>query len=67
VSRPEIGLHKIYQMEHRKNQRYSEEFKLKVVKEVLSGQLSNAEAKQKYSLGGNSDAGLALMIVLHKF
>jgi putative transposase len=43
-------------MEHRKNQRYSEEFKLKIVKEVLSGQLSNAEAKQKYSLGGNSDA-----------
>jgi transposase len=42
-------------MEHRKNQRYSEEFKLKIVKEVLSGQLSNAEAKQKYSLGGNSD------------
>jgi transposase-like protein len=42
-------------MEHLKNQRYSEDFKLKIVKEVLSGELSNLEAKQKYRLGGNSD------------
>lgn len=35
-------------------QTYSEEFKWKVVKEVLSGELSKAEAKQKYNIGSNS-------------
>ena len=35
-------------------QSYSEEFKWKVVKEVLSGELSKAEAKRKYSIGSNS-------------
>ena len=35
-------------------QTYSEEFKWKVVKEVLSGELSKAEAKRKYNIGSNS-------------
>ena len=32
----------------------SEEFKWKVVQEVLSGELSQAEAKRKYKIGSNS-------------
>jgi len=35
-------------------QTYNEEFKWKVVKEVLSGELSKAEATQKYKIGSNS-------------
>ena len=35
-------------------QTYSNEFKWKVVKEVLSGELSQAEAKRKYKIGSNS-------------
>ena len=35
-------------------QTYSDEFKWKVVKEVLSGELSQAEAKRKYNIGSNS-------------
>ncbi len=42
-------------MEHRKHEHYPENFKLKIVREVLTGQLSKLEAKRKYSLGGNSD------------
>lgn len=38
----------------RKPQFYSEEFKWKVVKEVLSGELSRSEAKKKYNIGSNS-------------
>ena len=35
-------------------QTYSEEFKWKVIQEVLSGELSKAEAKRKYNIGSNS-------------
>lgn len=38
----------------RKPQVYSEELKWKVVKEVLSGELSKTEAKKKYNIGSNS-------------
>jgi len=33
---------------------YSEDFKWKVIQEVLSGELSKAEAKRKYNIGSNS-------------
>jgi transposase len=56
VSCPEIGLHKIYQMKHKKEKRgqYTEEFKRKVVCEVLSGAISKEAAKRKYDLRGNT-------------
>jgi len=37
----------------RKPQVYSEEFRWKVVQEVLSGELNQAEAKRKYNIKGN--------------
>ena len=36
------------------SQQYSEEFKWKVVQEVLSGEISQAEAKRKYNIKSNS-------------
>lgn len=36
-----------------KNDIYSEEFKWKVVREVLSGKLTKEEARRVYSIGGN--------------
>ena len=38
----------------KKPQYYSDEFKWKVIQEVLSGELSKAEAKRKYNIGSNS-------------
>ena len=35
-------------------QKYSDEFKWKVVQEVLSGELSQAEAKRKYNIRSNA-------------
>lgn len=35
-------------------QTYSDEFKWKVAKEVLSGELSQAEVRRKYNIGSNS-------------
>lgn len=37
----------------RKPQLYTEEFRWKVVQEVLSGELNQAEAKRKYNIKGN--------------
>jgi transposase-like protein len=37
-----------------KAQSYSNEFKLKVVQEVLSGEITQAEAKRKYNIRSNS-------------
>jgi len=37
-----------------KPQQYSEEFKWKVVQEVLNGEISQAEAKRKYNIKSNS-------------
>jgi len=36
------------------SQQYNEEFKWKVVQEVLSGEISQAEAKRKYNIKSNS-------------
>lgn len=38
----------------KKPQSYSDDFKWKVIQEVLSGELSKAEAKRKYNIGSNS-------------
>ncbi len=37
-----------------KPQKYSDEFKWKVVQEVLSGKITQAEAKRKYNIKSNS-------------
>jgi transposase len=41
-------------MARRKPRVYSQDFKIKVVKEVLLGQLTQAEATRKYGIGGHS-------------
>ncbi len=46
---------------------YSEEFKLKVVQEVLSGQLTKNEANQKYGIKGHSRILTWIKIYENKF
>lgn len=41
-------------MARRKPRTYTKAFKLKVVEEVMSGQLSQAQAQDKYGIGGHS-------------
>ena len=42
---------------------YSDEFKLKVIKEVLAGKITKAEARRKYNIKGKS----AVLIWMRKF
>lgn len=46
---------------------YSEEFKLKIVQEVLSGQLTKKEANEKYGIKGHSRISTWIKIYENKF